>query len=103
MSKQKIVSIEIQLTDYEPIRFTMAEAKELHEQLHDLFGDKEQHTHFHTNPWYSRPYYTWYNASNAVGTPRQVGKTITIAGQSDFVGKSVTSNNTNMKVSFLSS
>lgn len=90
MSK-KIVSIEIELTDYEPIRFKMAEARELYEQLHELFGEKEQHIHNHNYPyWWNQPYYTWTNASD------------TITMVSDYAGGTVVSDQTNMSVTYLS-
>jgi len=104
--KNKIVSIEIQLTDYEPIKFKMNEARELYEQLHELFGDKEQHNHYHGSPWYQRPYYTWCNATNAVSTTNNTVSTIptsgTITCAADLAGKSVQSSQTDMKVSYLS-
>ena len=96
MSKQKIVSIEIELKDYEPIKFTMAEAKELHEQLDALFGKKEV-VHKHYNDyWWNRPYYTWLSngvAGAQVADVKQI---------SDITGKTVASNNTAMKVSYKS-
>jgi len=99
MSKQKIVSIEIELKDYEPIKFTMAEAKELHEQLDALFGAKQQHNHYHDNPWwYTRPYYTWYNSAG-VGVSTLTNTTNTAA---DYIGLTASSAETEMKVSYLS-
>ncbi len=89
MAKSKIVSIEIELKDYEPIAFTMDEAKELYEQLETLFGPKEIH-HHHKDWWYTRPYYTWYNSTSS--------PTITCAN--DLAGQTVTSNTTSMKVSY---
>lgn len=97
--KQKIVSIEVELKDYEPIRFTMDEAKELYEQLHSLFGDKTvRHVHHYDN-WWRQPYYTWYSQSG-----ERIPSTYTISGNSmstnDLVGKAVSSGNTQMKVSY---
>lgn len=71
MSKPKatITSITIQLTEYEPISFTMVEAKELYEQLHELFADKTKETHhYHPlyEPWYQRPWVSWSGASASV-------------------------------------
>lgn len=57
-----IKSIEIELENYEPIDFTMDEAKELYEQLHSLFGPITVY------PWYQRPYYTWYNTHTGTTT-----------------------------------
>ena len=96
MAKQKIVSIEIELKDYEPIKFTMDEAKELHEQLDALFGEKVKHIH-HNDYWWHRPYYTWYNASN---TAIPCSNLTTTISSSDLVGKSIASSTTNMKVSY---
>lgn len=92
MSKQKIVSIEIELKDYEPIKFTMAEAKELHEQLDALFGEKTVRVHH--DYWWKRPYYQpyWTNTSGTSATQ--------ITCMNDLVGKSVASSNTQMKVSY---
>ena len=85
MSKQKIVSIEIELKDYEPIKFTMDEAKELYEQLHSLFGEKVKHVHHHD--WWRRPYYTYYIGINSSGQPYLANTT-------------VSSDKTKMKVSY---
>ncbi len=73
-----IVSIEIELKNYEPITFTMAEARELYDQLHTLFGEKTVHHH---HPW--KWPYTWTNSNW-----RELG------------GTSVQSNATGMKVSY---
>ncbi len=93
MSKQKIVSIEIELKNYEPIRFTMDEAKELHEQLDTLFGKKEVH-HIHRDPWWTRPYYTWTTSTGV--SPQNITK------WNGLTNGSVLSNSTGMKVSYLS-
>jgi len=103
MSKQKIVSIEIQLKDYEPIKFTMAEAKELHEQLDALFADKNA-TQYIPYPIWNRPYYTWQNASgvnirSAVVDVSTIGDAYGTAAQ-NFLNSSVTSAATEMKVSY---
>ena len=97
MSKKakKIVSIDIELEDFEPIHLKMDEAKELYEQLHDLFGDKDKDVQHHYYPWYNRPYYTWYNAVGAV----PLNNTITLSGASDTLTK-VSSSNTNMTVAY---
>ena len=109
MSK-KIVSIEIELKDYEPIKFKMDEAKELYEQLDAIFGEKVVH---HYDPirsidWWHRPYYTWYNANGTsnVGTGNPPNTdTITISGSTaaDLVNCKAVSSTTGMQVSYLSS
>lgn len=91
MSKQKIVSIEIELKDYEPIKFTMDEAKELYEQLDSLFGEKVRHVHHYD--WWRRPHYTYYNGAVPLSG-------VSIGSSSDLVGKSVSSGNTQMKVTY---
>ena len=103
MSKQKIVSIEIELKNYEPIKFTMDEARELYEQLHGLFGEKEQHNHYHSHydRWWNRPYYTWYGASST--TPTNAVSSTSISSPDDLIGKAVASNNTDMMVTYSAS
>ena len=49
---KKIISIDIELEDFEPIHLKMDEAKELYEQLHDLFGDKQRDVQHYFYPWY---------------------------------------------------
>ena len=94
MAKQKIVSIEIELKDYEPIKFTMAEAKELYEQLDSLFGEKEKHIHHH-DYWWRRPYYQWYGST---GTP--IDNPSWTASSSSLAGNRVLSEVTGMQVSY---
>jgi hypothetical protein len=93
MKKKKIVSIDIELEDFEPIHLKMDEAKELYEQLHDLFGNKSV-TYV---PWYTQPWY-YYSSGSPVWTHGQ--GTTSVSGSLDFVGKSVTSDNTGMTVSY---
>ena len=100
MMSKKIVSIEIELENYQPIKFTMAEAKELHEQLDALFAKKETPTYVY--PWYSQPYYTWYNATTTSDVRGASTPTTTIWGMGDIANNTVSSDNTNMKVSYLS-
>ena len=95
MSKQKIVSIEIELKDYEPIKFTMAEAKELYEQLHSLFGEKEKHIH-HYRPWWERPYYNWNTSSGTIKCQNLENGNIYDA----LMNTTVASSATNMKVTY---
>lgn len=99
-NKNKIVSIEIELKDYEPIKFSMDEAKELYEQLHSLFGEKQQHTHYHTYPWWQRPYYTWSNATGNTIVPCN-NTTVTsghVTNMTDTM--TVRSSNTGMSVKY---
>ena len=92
MAKSKIVTIEIELKDYEPIKFTMDEAQELYEQLDTLFGKKTVERH-HYHDWWCRPYITWTN-----GTPHN---TTTMFNAADkLAGTQVSSAATQMKVSY---
>jgi len=103
--KTKIVSIDIELEDFEPIHLKLAEAKELYEQLHDLFGDTQVERHYH-RPWYHQPYYTWYNSTTPCNTfvSQSASDTITISNASDcnYIGKA-TSSVTGMSVAYNSS
>ena len=98
MSKKakKIVSIDIELEDFEPIHLKMDEAKELYEQLHDLFGDKQTHYHY---PWYNQPNYWWYTGNAKIGTPRAGD-----ISRNNFIDavstKTVASSTTNMAVTY---
>ena len=96
MSKKahKIVSIDIELEDFEPIHLKMDEARELYEQLHDLFGDKQQVVQHQYVPWYQQPYYTWYNQTPTVTT------IASDFGDSGSTSAMCVSDRTGMKVSF---
>lgn len=107
--KSKVVSIEIELKDYEPIKFSMDEARELYDQLHDLFGDKEQHNHYHGyRPWYTQPY--WYSTAGGSitvsGNSLQSSDNLTFTNASqtdlDYNNLSVTSKATGMSVNYIS-
>ena len=96
---KKIVSIDIELEDFEPIHLKMDEAKELYEQLHNLFGDKQKDVQHHYYPWYNQPQYWWYTDSS----PKI---TLTNATNSNFdlidcvSTTTVSSNATNMAVTY---
>ena len=96
MAKSKIVTIEIELKDYEPIKFTMDEAKELYEQLDSLFGKKEV-VHHHHKEWWYRPYITW--TTNAGSNLCTDGVTYSNAANV-LAGTQVSSSATQMKVSY---
>jgi len=102
--KTKIVSIDIELEDFEPIHLKLTEAKELYEQLHDLFGDKQRDVeHHYHKPWYHQPYYTWYNSIGAVQCDSVSGSANTLTlSDCDYIGKS-TSSVTGMSVAYNSS
>ena len=96
--RNKVASIEIELEDFEPIKLKLDEAKELYEQLHTLFGDKEvKHVH-HYDYWWNRPYYTvsspsiWLTDSSGTGV---------ISSGTTTTTSSVLSSNTGMKVTYL--
>ena len=99
MSKKakKIVSIDIELEDFEPIHLKMDEAKELYEQLHDLFGDKQKDVQYHYYPWYHRPYYSFADQSG-------VGVLCNNSGIADAVSNvalnTIQSTETGMQVSY---
>jgi len=100
--KRKVVSIDIELEDFEPIHLKMAEARELYEQLHELFGDKERDVeHHYHRPWYTQPYYTWYNGITTIPCNSGTTDTITITDASDcnYIG-TATSNVTGMTVAY---
>ena len=86
---KKIISIDIELEDFEPIHLKMDEARELYEQLHDLFGEKDVHYHY---PWYQQPYYYFTSTAPAVTTIDWIGATSTTT--------IVSSNNTGMQVTY---
>lgn len=92
MSKKarKVVSIDIELDKFEPIHLKLAEAKELYEQLHELFGKEIEHVHHYDRRWY-QPYYTFTNAGPVV-----YGNS---TSDDTFTG-TVTSANTNMAVTY---
>lgn len=89
MKKHKIVSIDIELEDFEPIHLKLSEAKELYEQLHELFGSKS----VNYVPWYTQPYY-WLSNNNQTTWTATSG----FVDPSDNVA--VKSNTTNMVVSY---
>lgn len=84
---KKIISIDIELEDFGPIHLKMDEAKELYEQLHELFGDKQAHWHQH---WHRQPYYTWYNFDSV--TPTIYGGLVNTTAVSNTTGMKVTYN-----------
>ena len=86
--KAKILSIDIELEDFEPIHLKLAEAKELYEQLHELFGKKKDVQYI---PWYTQPYW-YYTGSPTIITG--TGTTTTTNG----VLYSATSKETGMTV-----
>ncbi len=92
-----IVSIEIELKNYEPITFTMAEARELYDQLHTLFGEKTVHHHY---PW--KWPYTWTSAAGGVIPDKySVSANAGIRPNSRVLADtSLQSNATGMKVSY---
>ena len=97
MSKQKIVSIEIELKDYEPIKFTMDEARELYDQLDTLFGDKVIHHHY--DRWWYRPYVTWSNTcGDSINLPATTTEQCYVANA--MWNSTVSSENTGMKVTY---
>ena len=60
--KMKITGLELCTKDGVTVPLTLAEAKELYEQLDDLFGKTVEYRY----PWLSpRPYWTWYGTPNA--------------------------------------
>ena len=96
--KAKIKSITIELKDYEPINFTMDEAKELYEQLDSLFGKEIEHVH-HYDYWYRRPYY-WIGGASTIGNQLTWTNAVsnTTFSADDLAGAEVTSSNTDMTV-----
>lgn len=101
---RKIVSIEIELKDYEPIKFTMDEAKELYEQLHSIFGPKTV-DHHHYYPWWNRPYYTWYSTVGSENSTYTVSSANTSAVgigniTTKLLDQTVASTDTGMEVTY---
>ena len=93
-----ITKLTVELDGYEPIDFTMNEAKELYEQLRSLFEPKQTVIHHH-DYWWNRPYYTWSSTSGATTTVRG-SSTNGFTSLNDLANKTVTSDNTNMRVTY---
>lgn len=96
MKKIKVTGLELETKKGQKVILTLDEAKELHEQLDELFGAKSNYNY--TSPWIwftpnSRPYY--YN-----NTPPQY--TYTITSSTNANNYVFTSNNTGMKLNYLS-
>ena len=66
MSKIKVTGLELETTSGQKVKLTLAEAKELHEQLESLFGAKTAYVQpYVVRPWYPySPYWTFTNAQN---------------------------------------
>jgi len=66
MSKIKLEKIGLATADGQEVSLTIKEAKELYEQLHELFGSKTTYVPYnpvyierYRDPWITRPYYTY--------------------------------------------
>ena len=83
MSKKlKLTKIELETKDGKKVELSLTEAKELHDQLHDLFGEKYvpstpiviERDRYWPNPY--RPYWYYHVTSDAVssaGAPKHGG------------------------------
>ena len=76
MSKKlKLTKLELETKDGKKVELSLAEAKELHEQLHELFGDKTVYLPSQPviidrwrNPYWASPYVTWCDNSKSYST-----------------------------------
>lgn len=92
MSKIKVTGLKLETKNGKKIELTLAEAKELHEELDELFGFKERIEYRYSYPSLRQPY-VWYNV-----TAPNWG-TITTTANNNV---EVNSNVTQMKLSYLS-
>lgn len=66
MSKIKVTGLKLETENGKKIKLTLAEAKELYDQLEDLFGvEVEVEHHYHDHPYVWKQPYIWYNSTNS--------------------------------------
>ena len=97
MSKIKVTGLKLETANGKKVKLSLEEAKELHEQLNDLFGKDVQYVRGY-------PYQYWYNTYPVWG-----GGTVTTRYENaantaltSSASNVVQSNTTGMKVSYLS-
>lgn len=80
--KLKLTKIELQTKDGKKVDLSLAEAKELHEQLHELFGEKVVRVpgspviiDRYRDRYWNRPYVTWCSTGGSISNSAAVAKT----------------------------
>lgn len=91
MSKIKVTGLELETKKGKKVSLSLEEAKELHEQLDELFGKETQYIPYYTGNW---PY--WYNSARPIWGSSGYSHTVGVAANT------VTSDSTGMKLTYLS-